>query len=111
MGRPPSKEFQVYGCRFLPPLKSLLNLAEELIDSQRVWSIKRSMSSPPVQRKERSATSAPPSTDTKPKKRICCACPETKKLRDECIVQHGEDACAKWIEAHKICLRSEGFNV
>ncbi|XP_073392168.1 uncharacterized protein [Physcomitrium patens] len=46
-----------------------------------------------------------------PKKKICCACPETKKLRDDCIVEHGENACAKWIEAHKQCLRREGFNV
>ncbi|GAU51604.1 hypothetical protein TSUD_372960 [Trifolium subterraneum] len=45
------------------------------------------------------------------KKKICCACPDTKKLRDECIVEHGEDACGKWIEAHKQCLRAEGFNV
>ncbi|KAL5572961.1 hypothetical protein UlMin_022558 [Ulmus minor] len=52
-----------------------------------------------------------PDTDTKPKKKICCACPETKKLRDECIVEHGEEACAKWIEAHRKCLRAEGFNV
>ncbi|CAN8269303.1 unnamed protein product [Cochlearia groenlandica] len=51
------------------------------------------------------------SGETKPKKKICCACPDTKKLRDECIVEHGESACAKWIEAHKICLRAEGFNV
>ncbi|XP_074290441.1 uncharacterized protein LOC141617157 [Silene latifolia] len=47
----------------------------------------------------------------KPKKKICCACPDTKKLRDECIVEHGEDACSKLIEAHKQCLRAEGFNV
>ncbi|KAK9674455.1 hypothetical protein RND81_12G233700 [Saponaria officinalis] len=47
----------------------------------------------------------------KPKKKICCACPDTKKLRDECIVEHGENACTKWIEAHKQCLRAEGFNV
>ncbi|KAG8056783.1 hypothetical protein GUJ93_ZPchr0002g26233 [Zizania palustris] len=53
---------------------------------------------------------APP-PDTKPKKKICCACPDTKKLRDECVVQHGEDACGKWIEAHRQCLRAEGFNV
>lgn len=46
-----------------------------------------------------------------PKKKICCACPETKKLRDECVVENGEDACAKWIDAHKQCLRREGFNV
>lgn len=49
--------------------------------------------------------------ESKPKKKICCACPDTKKLRDECIVQHGEDACGKWIEAHRMCLRAEGFNV
>lgn len=46
-----------------------------------------------------------------PKKKICCACPETKKLRDDCVVEHGEDACSKWIEAHKQCLRREGFNI
>ncbi|XP_065872395.1 cytochrome c oxidase copper chaperone 1-like [Euphorbia lathyris] len=49
--------------------------------------------------------------EPKPKKKICCACPDTKRLRDECIVEHGEDACSKWIEAHRQCLRSEGFNV
>lgn len=52
-----------------------------------------------------------PAPDTKPKKKICCACPDTKKLRDECMVEHGEEACAKWIEAHRRCLRAEGFNV
>ncbi|KAF5183039.1 Cytochrome c oxidase copper chaperone [Thalictrum thalictroides] len=51
------------------------------------------------------------SSDTKPKKKICCACPNTKRLRDECIVEHGEDACSKWIKAHLDCLRTEGFNV
>ncbi|KAJ0593408.1 putative cytochrome c oxidase copper chaperone, cysteine alpha-hairpin motif superfamily [Helianthus annuus] len=50
-------------------------------------------------------------SETKPKKKICCACPDTKKLRDECIVEHGESACEKWIEAHRLCLRAEGFNV
>lgn len=48
---------------------------------------------------------------SKPKKKICCACPETKRLRDECVVEHGEAACTKWIEAHLQCLRSEGFKV
>ncbi|KAL3508672.1 hypothetical protein ACH5RR_028073 [Cinchona calisaya] len=48
---------------------------------------------------------------SKPRKKICCACPDTKKLRDECIVEHGEAACEKWIEAHRKCLRAEGFNV
>ncbi|KAL5147425.1 Cytochrome c oxidase copper chaperone 1 [Glycine soja] len=49
--------------------------------------------------------------ESKPKKKICCACPDTKRLRDECIVEHGESACTKWIEAHRLCLRAEGFNV
>ncbi|GFS34638.1 cytochrome c oxidase 17 [Actinidia rufa] len=49
--------------------------------------------------------------DSKPKKKICCACPDTKKLRDECIVEHGESACSKWIKAHLECLRAEGFKV
>uniref|UniRef100_A0A7N0ZRU6 Cytochrome c oxidase copper chaperone n=1 Tax=Kalanchoe fedtschenkoi TaxID=63787 RepID=A0A7N0ZRU6_KALFE len=47
----------------------------------------------------------------KPKKKICCACPDTKRLRDECVVEHGEAACTKWIEAHLKCLRAEGFSV
>nr|ACU16002.1 unknown [Glycine max] len=49
--------------------------------------------------------------ESKPKKKICCACPDTKRLRDECIVEHGESACTKWIEAHRLCLRAEGLNV
>jgi len=47
------------------------------------------------------------------KKRICCACPDTKALRDACVVQHGPEdkACAALVEAHNQCLRAEGFNV
>eukprot|EP00186_Timspurckia_oligopyrenoides_P002381 CAMPEP_0182441104 /NCGR_PEP_ID=MMETSP1172-20130603/58_1 /TAXON_ID=708627 /ORGANISM="Timspurckia oligopyrenoides, Strain CCMP3278" /LENGTH=72 /DNA_ID=CAMNT_0024635249 /DNA_START=63 /DNA_END=281 /DNA_ORIENTATION=+ len=51
------------------------------------------------------------SSDQKPKLKICCACPDTKKLRDECIIENGEEACQNLIEAHKVCLRAEGFNV
>lgn len=46
-----------------------------------------------------------------PKKKMCCACPETKKLRDLCIAEKGESECLSFIEAHKLCLRKEGFNV
>ncbi|KAL7171926.1 hypothetical protein ACSBR2_031587 [Camellia fascicularis] len=56
-------------------------------------------------------TIAASGADMKPKKKMCCACPDTKKLRDECIVEHGEAACSKWIDAHLKCLRAEGFNV
>ncbi|ONM55026.1 Cytochrome c oxidase copper chaperone [Zea mays] len=58
---------------------------------------------------QKPATTAP-APGSKPKK-ICCACPDTKKLRDDCIVQNGEDACGKLIEAHLKCLRAEGFSV
>lgn len=44
-------------------------------------------------------------------KKICCSCPETKQKRDECVVQNGEDKCVNFIEAHKSCLRAEGFTI
>lgn len=44
-------------------------------------------------------------------KKICCACPDTRKPRDACIVEKGEALCAKEIEAHKKCLRLDGFDV
>eukprot|EP00850_Spirogloea_muscicola_P017961 SM000159S01792 [mRNA] locus=s159:227376:227992:- [translate_table: standard] len=47
------------------------------------------------------------------KKKICCACPKTKRARDECVAERGQEAeeCRRLIEAHKACLRSEGFRV
>ena len=47
----------------------------------------------------------------KPKMKACCACPETKKSRDECIVEKGEENCGDLIEAHKQCMRDLGFNI
>jgi len=41
----------------------------------------------------------------------CCACPETKRVRDECIMENGEEHCANFIEAHKKCMRDLGFNI
>eukprot|EP01132_Coremiostelium_polycephalum_P003815 gene3815-4747_t len=52
-----------------------------------------------------------PATTAAPKKKICCSCPETKKTRDECILNNGEDKCSDLIEAHKQCLRKEGFDI
>lgn len=43
--------------------------------------------------------------------RPCCACPETRKIRDECIMNKGEDLCRKEIENHIKCLKSLGFDV
>jgi cytochrome c oxidase assembly protein subunit 17 len=58
------------------------------------------------------APAPPPLAADAPKpKKICCACPDTRKPRDECVVMNGEDKCAAQIEAHKKCLRAEGFDV
>ena len=56
-------------------------------------------------------TPPPVAADAPKPKKICCACPDTRKPRDECVVMNGEDKCAAQIEAHKKCLRSEGFDV
>ena len=39
------------------------------------------------------------------------ACPETKKPRDECIMENGEENCGDLIEAHKQCMRALGFKI
>lgn len=44
-------------------------------------------------------------------KKICCSCPETKKARDLCLMEKGEERCKELIEAHNECLRAEGFIV
>ncbi|CAK90907.1 unnamed protein product (macronuclear) [Paramecium tetraurelia] len=41
--------------------------------------------------------------------RPCCACPDTRNLRDECIISFGEEKCSKEIENHKLCLKKLGF--
>lgn len=50
--------------------------------------------------------------DDEPKKlKPCCACPESRKIRDACIMEKGEVNCLAEIEAHKKCLRELGFKV
>ena len=46
---------------------------------------------------------------TDKKLRPCCACPETRKIRDQCIFERGEEDCLKFIEDHKMCLKEKGF--
>ncbi|XP_014812596.1 PREDICTED: cytochrome c oxidase copper chaperone [Calidris pugnax] len=43
--------------------------------------------------------------------KACCACPETKKARDACIIEKGEENCGHLIEAHKECMRALGFKI
>lgn len=62
------------------------------------------------------AASAAPKAGAGPKlgksgKKICCSCPKTRKARDECLVLKGPEGCLFQIEAHKACLREEGFKV
>lgn len=49
--------------------------------------------------------------EKKPKCKACCACPETKRARDACIIEKGEENCTELIEAHKKCMRDMGFNI
>jgi cytochrome c oxidase assembly protein subunit 17 len=49
--------------------------------------------------------------DKKPACKACCACPETKALRDACIMEKGAENCQDLIEAHKKCMREMGFNI
>lgn len=60
--------------------------------------------------KEEIAAPVPVNADGK-KLKPCCACPETKKARDQCIIEKGETNCQDLIEAHKACMRSYGFKV
>lgn len=86
------------------------------------------------------ASNPPAPANEKPKCKACCACPETKKVRDvwldsccpqikmnlldnfnrlqiKClmfyfsIIEKGEENCTELIEAHKACMREQGFNI
>lgn len=53
-------------------------------------------------------------TEEKPQKPVCkpcCACPETRKARDLCIVERGEEECADLMEAHRECMRKLGYKI
>ncbi|CAL1538371.1 unnamed protein product [Lymnaea stagnalis] len=56
-------------------------------------------------------TGAQQNTEEKPKCKACCACPETKKARDECVIERGEENCGDLIEKHKQCMRDLGFKI
>ena len=57
------------------------------------------------------AADAQQAQQPKERKKPCCVCKMTKKLRDACVrnVDDGEVECIDFIEAHKTCLRSRGF--
>ncbi|KAH9459951.1 hypothetical protein Pst134EA_007036 [Puccinia striiformis f. sp. tritici] len=49
----------------------------------------------------------------------CCACPETKRLRDDCFLRFGPPdeskestiKCAELIAAHRACMAQYGFQI
>jgi cytochrome c oxidase assembly protein subunit 17 len=50
----------------------------------------------------------------------CCACPETKKARDDCFLLYGSNAdesstsadkCKEIVDRHLECMRGLGFNM
>ncbi|XP_003413027.1 cytochrome c oxidase copper chaperone [Loxodonta africana] len=57
------------------------------------------------------ASPARPESQEKKPLKPCCACPETKKARDACIIEKGEEHCGHLIEAHKECMRALGFKI
>ncbi|URE37110.1 cytochrome c oxidase copper chaperone [Musa troglodytarum] len=89
--------------------RRLDNRAEAEAEGKAGMHLQANLPDPPI--RQGLAAAGPTPDDRKPKKKICCACPDTKKLRDECIVEHGEAACQKRIQAHLQCLRAEGFKV
>ncbi|XP_067402108.1 cytochrome c oxidase copper chaperone isoform X2 [Emydura macquarii macquarii] len=68
---------------------------------------------PPEMSSLASASCEPPGPEPPEKKplKACCACPETKKARDACIIEKGEEHCGPLIEAHKECMRALGFKL
>lgn len=63
---------------------------------------------------EKSQQNQPQQSTEQPKRpKPCCACPETRKPRDECVFQYGEEDvnCKKLIAAHHDCMRKLGFNI
>jgi len=59
---------------------------------------------------QKKANDYPVGSDGK-KLKPCCACPETRRPRDECIAEKGEENCGDLIEAHKSCMRALGFKL
>ena len=46
-----------------------------------------------------------------PQKKICCSCPDIKKIRDSCLIVNGEENsdCKFLITSYRLCLRDAGF--
>ncbi|KAJ3022823.1 hypothetical protein HKX48_005156 [Thoreauomyces humboldtii] len=91
-----------------------LHLSESLNESPTVMGAENSK---PAGATDPTNTTASPTSITsdasapKEKCKPCCACPETRKVRDECVINNGEEKCADLIKAHQDCMRAQGFNI
>jgi cytochrome c oxidase assembly protein subunit 17 len=56
-----------------------------------------------------STEAAPPAAGKTPTCKICCACPEERRARDECYIFKGAEGCKQQIDAFYKCLLREGF--
>ncbi|GET85578.1 cytochrome c oxidase copper chaperone, putative [Leishmania tarentolae] len=45
-----------------------------------------------------------------PSCKICCACPQERRARDECTLLKNVDECKTEIESFYACLLKEGFS-
>ncbi|KPA73420.1 putative mitochondrial Cytochrome c oxidase copper chaperone [Leptomonas pyrrhocoris] len=53
------------------------------------------------------STAEPPKAPTC---KICCACPQERRARDECTLLKSMDECSQEIDAFYACLLKEGFS-
>ncbi|MBW0511087.1 hypothetical protein O181_050802 [Austropuccinia psidii MF-1] len=59
------------------------------------------------------------STSSEDKPKPCCACPETRRIRDDCFLKYGPPdqssestlKCAELIAAHRNCMAQYGFQI
>jgi cytochrome c oxidase assembly protein subunit 17 len=76
------------------------------------WSGKRLVPKNNQMGQSQSAAIPPPkAAEKKEPCKPCCACPETRKVRDECVFDKGEENCTELIKAHQDCMRKMGFNI
>ncbi|OSX64890.1 hypothetical protein POSPLADRAFT_1135962, partial [Postia placenta MAD-698-R-SB12] len=45
----------------------------------------------------------------------CCACPETKSVRDDCFLKYdsseADEKCRELVQRHIACMRGYGFKI
>ena len=59
---------------------------------------------------EDDAPAPPRSKESKPACKICCACPNERRVRDECLLLNASlEDCREHVDAFYACLLQEGF--